>query len=412
VVGGGPAGLMTAEVLATHGVAVTVYEHMRSVGRKFLLAGRSGLNITHSEPLDQLLTRFDPADERLVAAVRSWGPEQLQRWSASLGQPTFEGSSGRVFPEAFRATPLLRAWLRRLDALGVEIRTEQRWLGWATTDQGSADPRTSMFAPRPRPGQTQPSPTEPVASDVTVLALGGASWPRVGSDGAWVAPVRTAGVVVHELQPANCGVRVDWSALMLERFDGAPIKNLAVTVQGVSIRGAATITAGGLEGGPIYAHTAAIRHHLGQTGSCVLWLDLHPDLTREQIITRLSRRRPKDSVTTALRRTLGLPPEVIALLHEVVGTRLPHGPAELAHLIKSAPLEVRATMPIERAISTAGGVGFTELDEAFMLRSLPGNFVAGEMLDWEAPTGGYLLQGSFSTAVAAAHGALHWLAWP
>jgi uncharacterized flavoprotein (TIGR03862 family) len=403
VVGGGPAGLMAAEVLAAAGVAVTVYEHMPSVGRKFLLAGRGGLNLTHSESIDKLLARYGDGADRLAAAVHAFGPSQLRSWCASLGEPTFVGSTGRVFPASFRSTPLLRAWLTRLTQAGVTIEVGHRWLGWVTSSDGQIDARQSLFSSRSTDGAVE------VSSDVTVLAMGGASWPRVGSDGGWVETLRRAGVEVDELRPANCGVRVDWTETFARRFAGVPLKNVAISVGETSIRGDAMVTSQGVEGSPIYAHSLAIRDALDRDGRCTVTVDLHPDLTAAQLSERVERRRPKDSTAASLRRTIGLTPVSVSLIREATGNRLPADPSELAALVKAVPLVVESTMPIARAISTAGGIRLAEVDDAFMLRRLPGTFVAGEMLDWEAPTGGYLLQASFSTAVAAARGALEWL---
>jgi uncharacterized flavoprotein (TIGR03862 family) len=402
VVGGGPAGLMAAEVLATAGVAVTVYEHMPSVGRKFLLAGRSGLNLTHVEPIEQLLTRYGRGADRLEAAIRAFDPQELRSWSASLDEPTFAGSTGQVFPASFRATPLLRAWLRRLAELGVTIETRSRWLGWATTSDGQIDAGRSLFS-------TPDQSVAEVASDVILLALGGASWPRVGSDGGWVEVIRRAGIEVSELRPANCGMRVDWTEHFAERFAGVPLKNVAISVGEASVRGDAMITRHGIEGGPVYAQSAAIRDTIDRRGRCSVTIDLHPDLTVERLTERLERRRPKDSLAAMLRHTIALTPVSVSLLREVSGNRVPTDPTKLALLVKAVPLTVESTMPIARAISSSGGISLAEVEGSFMLRRVPGTFVAGEMLDWEAPTGGYLLQASFSTAVAAARGALTWL---
>ena len=396
VIGGGPAGLIAAEVLARAGVAVTVHEHMPSVGRKFLLAGHGGLNITHSEDRDRLLARYGKSADRLAPMLAVFGPEDLRAWCAGLGEPTFVGSSGRVFPRAFRATPLLRVWLARLAELGVRIETRQRWTGW--TDRGlrftGADARVIE-----------------VASDVAIFALGGASWPRLGSDGGWVGPFRDRGVAVTPLRPANVGVRVQWTDVFADRFEGTPLKNVGLTVHGQlgqPVRGDAMVTRTGMEGSPVYAIGAAIRDAL-DAGRCVLEVDLRPDLTVEQLTDRLRHRRPKDSGSTWLRRSIGLDPAATALLRESSGGALPTDPAVTAELVKAVPVVVTATMPIERAISTAGGIAWSEVDESLMLRRSPGMFVAGEMLDWEAPTGGYLLQASFSTGVVAAQGALAWL---
>jgi uncharacterized flavoprotein (TIGR03862 family) len=401
--GGGPAGLVAAEVLAAAGLQVTVYEHMPSVGRKLLLAGRGGLNITHSEPVDDMIARYGAAAGALEPAVRAFGPTELRAWCQQRGEPTFVGSSGRVFPASFRATPLLRAWLVHLRELGVTIAVGHRWLGWGTSADGGVDPRRSVFS------LTSGADIE-VASDVTILALGGASWPRVGSDGGWVDHVRGAGIEVRDLRASNCGIEVEWRHDFVDRFEGIALKNVAVESHGVAVRGDAMITAAGLEGGPVYSRSASIRDTIDRDGRCVVTIDLQPDLAVAAVAERLARRRSKDSLATSLRRTVGLSPVAVAMLRELVGKQLPSDATELAALLKAVPLVVESVMPLNRAISSGGGVAMTELDESFMLRHLPGNFVAGEMLDWEAPTGGYLLQASFSTGVAAANGALAWLA--
>ncbi len=407
VLGGGPAGLMAAERLAQDGWVVDVYEHMPSVGRKLLLAGRSGLNLTHAEPLPDLLARY--RDAPIVrAAVETYSPAALRDWAGGLGQPTYVGSSGRVFPTAMRATPLLRAWLQRLAGLGVQIHVRSKWLGWAD------EPTLSGHgAPRLRIGAADGSERD-VAADAIVLALGGASWPRVGSDGAWVSHLAAAGIVVAPLLPANCGVHIEWSDEFTERFAGTPLKNVALEVPksgapGERVRGDITITRDGLESGPVYTLSSVVRERVAVTGECLVTVDLHPDLTVEQVVTRLARRRPKDSLATGLRRSLGLSPAAVSLLREATAGRVPTDHAELASLLKATPLRVTSMTPLARAISTAGGIALAEIDDRFMLRRLPGVFVAGEMLDWEAPTGGYLLQASFSTAVAAAAGATQWL---
>ncbi|UZN02866.1 NAD(P)/FAD-dependent oxidoreductase [Cellulomonas sp. S1-8] len=397
VVGGGPAGLMAAEVLARAGVAVTVYDRMPSVARKLLLAGHGGLNLTHSEDLGPFLARYGGSADRIAPVLAAFSPHDLRDWCAGLGEPTFVGSSGRVFPRAFRATHLVRAWLARLASLDVGITTRQRWTGW------SPDGALRFVA------GTTDEPTEN-RSDVVVLALGGASWPRLGSDGGWVAPLEARGVAVAPLRPANVGVRVDWSPWFADRFEGTPLKHVGLSTGGRATRGDAMVTRTGLEGGPVYAIGAAIRDALDADGRCVVEVDLRPGVLVEQLAERLDRRRPKDSGSTWLRRCLGLDPVAVALLREAPDGPLPTDPADMAALVKSVPVVVTGTMPIERAISTAGGIAWSEVDESLMLTALPGTFVAGEMLDWEAPTGGYLLQASFSTGVVAARGALAWLA--
>lgn len=388
VVGGGPAGLIAAEVLARAGVAVTVYDRMPSPARKFLLAGHGGLNITHSEDRVPFLARYGGSADRLAPMLQVFGPGDLREWCASLGEPTFVGSSGRVFPQSFRATPLVRAWLTRLAELGVMIERRKRWTGWVGG------------------GLSFEGADDPVVADATVFALGGASWPRLGSDGGWVGRFEERGVVVAPLRPANVGVRVDWTDTFIDRFQGKPLKHVALTARGRVARGDATLTRTGLEGGPVYAIGAAIRDRLDADGRCVVEVDLRPDLTVSEVAERLRRRRPKDSASNWLRRSIALDPASIGLLRESAGVALPTDAPVMAALVKAVPVAVTSTMPIERAISSAGGIAWSEVDESLMLRRLPGTFVAGEMLDWEAPTGGYLLQASFSTGVAAARGVL------
>jgi uncharacterized flavoprotein (TIGR03862 family) len=396
VVGGGPAGLIAAEVLARAGVAVTVYDRMPSVPRKFLLAGHGGLNITHSEDRAPFLGRYGSSADALAPMLETFSPADLRDWCAGLGEPTIVGTSGRVFPRSFRATPLARAWLSRLTDLGVRLERRYRWTGW---DTGGA----LRFA------SAGDEAARTVVADVVVFALGGASWPRLGSDGGWVTPFVERGITVRPLQPANVGLRVAWSLTFAERFAGTPVKNVTLTVRGSGrppTSGDAMVTRSGIEGGPVYAIGAPVRDALA-AGRCVLEVDLRPGLDAEQVETRLRRRRPKDSASTWLRRSAGLDPVATALLREA--GPLPTDPAAMAALIKAVPVEITATMPIEKAISTAGGIAWSEVDGSLMLRQLPGTFVAGEMLDWEAPTGGYLLQASFSTGVVAAQGALAWL---
>lgn len=398
VVGGGPGGLMAAEVLARANTDVTVYDHMASFGRKFQLAGRGGLNLTHGEETEPFLARYGVSRPHLEHALEVFSPEDLRNWCAGLGEPTFVGTSGRVFPESFRATPLLRAWLGRLGDLGVTFKPKHRWKGFV-----SGSNSTSSFA-------NQLGEQIEVASDVTVVALGGASWPRVGSDGQWQESLAACGVEVDELRASNCGVLLDWSKVLVDRFAGTPLKNVAVKVGKNLVRGDVMLTSKGLEGGPIYAHSAAIRNNLDQHGSCRLLVDLHPDLSFADLRGRFTqRRRPKDSLSTWLRRS-GLDPVSRSLLREVAGSDLPSDPRRMASLVKELPLQISGMMPLDRAISSSGGVKWSQLNESLMLKSMPGTFVVGEMIDWEAPTGGYLLQATFSTAVVAAQGAIGWLA--
>ena len=384
---------MAAEVLARDGFEVTIYDHKPSLGRKFLLAGRGGLNITNDEPIDSFLDRYGGARPRLEAAIADFGPAELRAWCAGLGEPTFVGSSGRVFPASFRATPLLRAWLARLDALGVHAVLQHRWSGFDDVGLRFTDPAGDEFV---------------VESDVAVFALGGASWPRVGADGGWVEAFQQLGLAITPLAPANGGVEVAWSEPFIERFAGAPIKNAAITVDAMVVRGDPIVTTQGLEGGPIYAHSAALRQHLADEGTATLRIDLWPDLDHRRLTERLAKRRPKSSTSTWLRNA-GFTPLGISLLREATQNQLPNGAEEVAELARSLPIRVTAMRPIDRAISTAGGVSLDEVDALFMLHKRPGVYVVGEMLDWEAPTGGYLLQACFSTAVAAARSAASWV---
>ncbi|MBN8959763.1 MAG: TIGR03862 family flavoprotein [Rhizobiales bacterium] len=395
VIGAGPAGLMAAEVLADGGASVTVYDAMPSAGRKLLMAGRGGLNLTHSEPLAQFMARYGDARSRLAAAVDAFSPEALRVWSETLGQPTFIGSSGRVFPQAFKASPLLRAWLRRLDAGGVRLALRHRWTGW------DADSRLLFESPQ---GQVTVKPA------ATMLALGGASWPRLGSDGHWVDLLRQRGVNIAPLRPANCGFAVAWSERFSERFVGQPLKNIELRFGANTVRGEAMIGRGGIEGGAIYALASVLRDEIARAGQATLHLVLRPDLDQRRLIARLSKPRGKQSFATYLRKAAGLAPVEIGLLHEsalAAQIDLPRlSSDDLATHINDVRIALVGTAGLDRAISTAGGIVFDELDEAFMLRRLPGVFAAGEMLDWEAPTGGYLLQASFATGVAAGRGAL------
>ncbi|UGX90007.1 TIGR03862 family flavoprotein [Bradyrhizobium barranii subsp. barranii] len=390
---------MAAEVLAQGGARVTVYDAMPSAGRKFLMAGRGGLNLTHSEPLPEFMARYREAAPMLQAAIAAFSPDGLRAWSAALGEPTFVGSSGRVFPKAFKASPLLRAWLRRLDAAGVRFAFRHRWTGW--DDQGRLRFQTA-------------DGEQAIAAKATVLALGGASWPRLGSDGGWADILASEGVAVSKLRPANSGFTVAWSDVFRDRFEGQPLKGVALTIGAHTVRGEAMITRSGIEGGAIYALSAELREAVLGLGQAMLTIALRPDLEADALTTRLSGTRGKQSLANFLRKAAQLSPVGIGLMQEAaIASGRPlalFSPAELAKLINAIPVQLTGVAPIERAISTAGGVTFDELDDHFMLRKLPGVFAAGEMLDWEAPTGGYLLQASFATGAAAGRGVLRWLA--
>jgi uncharacterized flavoprotein (TIGR03862 family) len=391
VIGGGPAGLMAAEVLSAAGVAVTVYDRMPSVGRKFLMAGRGGLNLTHSEDLEGFLARYGAARRNLQPVVEAFTPAALVAWAEGLGQETHVGSSGRVFPKSHKASPLLRAWLGRLQAQGVEVRTRHDWLGW---DASGA----LRFA--------TPDGEVVVSPDATILALGGASWPKLGSTGGWTELLANDGVAVAPLRPANVGFDVAWSEVFRDRFQGQPLKNVGVSFEGQTARGDAMITREGIEGGAIYALSAPLRDAVAATGSAILEIDLRPDQTVGQLTARLAVPRGGQSMTNYLRKAAHLSPVEINLLREAHGVELALTAGGLARAIKVAPIRLTGVRPVERAISTAGGVAFSEVDDGLMLRARPGVFVAGEMLDWEAPTGGYLLQACFATGVAAANAAL------
>jgi uncharacterized flavoprotein (TIGR03862 family) len=397
IIGAGPAGLMAAEVIAQGGAHVTVFDAMPSVGRKFLMAGRGGLNLTHSEPLPSFLARYGQANPALLAAVEAFPPDQLRAWCEALGQPTFVGSSGRVFPKAMKASPLLRVWLRRLDALGVAFSVRHRWTGWNDGGQLAFD---------------TPDGQKIVDARATVLALGGASWPRLGSDGGWATMLRAKGVSVSSLKPANCGFIVNWSPVFRDRFEGSPLKGIALSFGGRSVRGEAVITRGGIEGGAVYALSAELREAILTLGQATLHVALRPDISSGDLARRLSAPRGKQSFSNWLRKAAQLQPVGIGLLQEAAvnsGKPLTSLPAEkLAELINAVPVALTGIAPISRAISSAGGIAFDELDASFMIRRLPGTFAAGEMLDWEAPTGGYLLQACFATGVAAGRGVLRW----
>lgn len=385
VIGGGPAGLMAAEVLSAAGRQVTVYERMPSLGRKFLMAGRGGLNLTHSEDFRPFLGRYGAAGRMLKPLLEAFTPADLIAWAEGLGQPTFVGSSGRVFPRSLKASPLLRAWLARLDAQGVRFRTRMTWSGW--TEDGAL-----LF----ETGET-------VRPSATVLALGGASWAKLGSDGAWAPTLAGQGVELAAFEPANGGFTLDWSPVFKARFAGQPLKAIAVTHGRRTVRGEAVVAAYGIEGGAIYALSSDLRAAITANGSADIEIDLRPDLSAEHLAARLARPRSGQSAATFLRKAANLSPLEINLLREAHGVALP---ADLAGAIKRAPLKLTGLQGLARAISTAGGVRLDAVDKHLMLKALPGVYVAGEMLDWEAPTGGYLLQACFATGAAAARAIL------
>ncbi|WP_018631735.1 BaiN/RdsA family NAD(P)/FAD-dependent oxidoreductase [Neomegalonema perideroedes] len=393
VIGAGPAGLMAAEILARAGARVLVAERMASPGRKLLIAGRGGLNLTHTDPEERFLSRYGAAAKALAPAVRAFPPEALTEWAEGLGQKLFVGSSGRVFPEEMKASPLLRAWLKRLGDLGVELRLRRRWTGW--TPEGAW-----LF-------ETPEGPEE-IAAEAAVLALGGASWPHLGPDGAWTELLAAKGAAITPFSAANSGFHVAWPEDFAARFAGTPLKRVAIACGAARVMGEAMIDRRGIEGGAIYALGPAIRAELALRETAEIRLDLRPDLSLGALAERLAAPRGKRSLSTHLEKAGGLAPVARALARlagPFEGEDPANNPKALAARIKDVPLTLGAAFPLERAISSAGGLRWSELTPDFETRRLPGVFFAGEMLDWEAPTGGYLLQACFATGAAAGRAA-------
>lgn len=392
VIGGGPAGLMAAQACLDADVEIHIFEAMPSFGRKFLMAGRGGLNLTHSEDLEIFLHRFGNAEKCLRPFLKHFPPQALRDWASTLGTETFIGSSGRVFPKELKASPLLRRWLNHLAAKGVIFHPRHRWMGWNAT--------ALQF-------QTPAGPMD-FNADAIVLALGGASWPRLGSNGQWVELLRQHGVTIAEFTPANCGFDIGWSAHISERFAGQPVKPVSLTVGNKTRRGEFVITRHGVEGSLIYACSAQLRDMIAASGKALIKLDLLPDRGESEIMTKLAKQRSDLSLATRLNR-LGLRGVKAGLLREAFPAAALSDPAQLAKAVKEVPLTLLRPRPVAEAISSAGGVSFSALDENLMLTSLPGTFCAGEMLDWEAPTGGYLLTACMATGLAAGLGAKSWL---
>ncbi|QUE89391.1 TIGR03862 family flavoprotein [Pseudomonas sp. SCA2728.1_7] len=396
IIGGGPAGLMAAEVLSQAGIRVDLYDGMPSVGRKFLLAGVGGMNITHSEAYPAFLSRYAERAPQIAPLLRGFDADALCQWIHDLGIETFIGSSGRVFPTDMKAAPLLRAWLKRLRDSGVVIHTRHRWLGWDAHGALRIDSPEGEITVKP---------------DATLLALGGGSWARLGSDGAWMLPLEQHGVGLAPLQPSNCGFEVQaWSELMVSKFAGAPLKNIAIGLNDdVPRLGECVITASGIEGSLIYALSAPIREAIHQHGAAVIHIDLLPGRPVDKLQTALSKPRGSRSMAKHLHSQVGIDGVKAALLRELTDAATFADPALLARAIKALPLTLLKTRPLDEAISSAGGVTFEAMDERLMLKALPGVFCAGEMLDWEAPTGGYLLTGCFASGRAAGLGIVQWL---
>jgi len=398
IIGAGPAGLMAAEVLASAGVAVDIYDAMPSAGRKFLLAGKGGMNLTHSEPFAPFLARYGDRAERLHDTIAAFDNQAVCRWADSLGVATFTGSSGRIFPIDMKAAPLLRAWLHRLREHGVRFHMRHRWTGW------SEDLQSLRF-------QT-PDGEHMVSANAVLLALGGASWPRLGSDAAWVPLLTARGVTVHSLYPANCGFERPWSDSFRSRFAGAPLLTVAASVAGTEQpprRGQFVMTEHGVEGSLIYALSSALRRQLLAQGEAVLLLDLLPDFSDDKVRSLLESGRGAKSMSSFLQSRLGLDKLKLGLLHECLSREQMLDTAQLAVALKALPLRLNGMRPVEEAISTAGGVCFDALDPHLMLKAVPGVFCAGEMLDWEAPTGGYLLTACLATGRQAGLGMLAYL---
>jgi uncharacterized flavoprotein (TIGR03862 family) len=399
IIGGGPAGLMAAEVLIEGGVRVDLYDAMPSVGRKFLLAGTGGMNLTHAEPFESFLSRYGTRRAEIAPLLTAFGPDQLRTWAGQLGIDTFVGTSGRVFPTDMKAAPLLRAWLHRLRGADVKFYQRHRWLGWTDGD-------ALRFA--------TPSGETVARADAVLLALGGGSWARLGSDGAWVPLLEQRGVAIAPLRPANCGFDAGWSEHFRARFAGHPVKSVAIAFsdsEGATLarQGEFVVTANGVEGGLIYALSASLRDRIAASGSALIQLDLMPGWSAQRVLEEVARPRGSRSLSSHLQSRLKISGVKSGLLRELVPAEDFAIPSRLAAMIKALPMRLIATRPLDEAISSAGGVRFEALDEQLMIRALPGVFCAGEMLDWEAPTGGYLLTGCFASGRAAGLGALAWL---
>ena len=407
VVGAGPAGLMAAETLAAAGCTVAVYDRMPTVGRKFLLAGKGGLNLTHSEPADIFASRYADRQAQVEPLLQRFDAQAMRDWAAALGVETFVGTSGRVFPTDMKSAPLLRAWLQRLRQAGVTFHMRQRWLGFDAAPDGAVPALRFDAAGGPHTVQAR----------AVVLAMGGASWARLGSDGAWVAPLQDKDVAVAPLLPANCGFDVvgrdpqapGWSGFFAERFAGQPFKSVAIRFGDFSRRGEFVATATGVEGSLVYAASALLRDAIARDGVATFALDLLPDFSAEKVRAAVRHPRGSRSLSSHLKSRLGLDGIKSALLHELLDKTALADANALATAIKALPVSLRATRPIDEAISTAGGVAFDAMDDRLMLRQLPGVFCAGEMLDWEAPTGGYLLTATMASGRAAGEGARDWL---
>jgi len=394
IIGGGPAGLMAAEVLSQQHIKVDVYDSMSSLGRKFLMAGKSGLNLTHSEPFEKFVSRYGNRRKEIEKWLMDFTPDDLREWAHRLGVETFVGTSGRVFPKEMKASPLLRVWLKRLDEAGVNFYLRHKWVGW------NADKSLKFETPE---GE------KPVNADAVVLSLGGGSWARLGSDGAWVNWLKQAGVKVEALKPSNCGFDVAWSPHFRGKFNGHPIKSVVLSFESFRQQGEFIVTKEGVEGSLIYAASALMRNAIEVKGEAVISLDMAPDRSHEWLFEKLSKPRGSRSMSSHLEKTVGLKGVKAGLLYEFVSKEDLLSVEKLTSSIKQLRIPLIAPRPLDEAISSAGGVTFESLNENLMIRELPGIFCAGEMLDWEAPTGGYLLTACFASGRVAGEGVLKWL---
>lgn len=386
IIGAGPAGLMAAEVLASKGINVEIFDAMPTAGRKFLMAGKSGLNISHNEELSKFITKFGDKQQRLTPALTEFNAQHVVDLMTSLGIENFVGSSGRIFPKVMKTAPLLRNWLARLGKRGAKLHTRHKWMGW--DDNGALQFKVD-------------DKTIKIMAKATVLALGGASWPKLGSDGAWVDILRQKSIKVNVLKPANCGFDVDWSEHFLLSSEGKPVANVLLGFEGNVVKGSFIITKHGLEGGSIYTQSAHLRDAIDNSGSAILTIDLTPDLSQDTLAKALARPKGHKSMSNHIRRTTGITGVKAQLLRECLPKETFSDPEKLANGIKALPIKLERPRPLAEAISSAGGISFDELDDAFMIKSLDNTYCAGEMLDWEAPTGGYLITASMATGAMA-----------
>ena len=394
VIGGGPSGLMAAETLLNQGLTVDLFEAKPSVGRKFLMAGKSGLNLTHAESFDKFLNRFEKDQLKLAPFIKHLPPVAIRKWVEDLGIETFEGTSRRIFPKVMKASPLLRNWLRRLEKLGLKIHLKHKWIGLSNDLQLKFSTPTGNFLSN---------------HDVKIFALGGASWPKLGSDANWINIIQQQNIPVTPFRPSNCGFNVNWSDIFLSKYSGAPVKSCRVTVSGLQKTGDFNITDYGLEGGVIYSHSRVILDDIYKKGRAIISIDFIPEKNYDEVFSLVSKTKGKNTLTNHLRKTLRLSGVRANLLREIISSEELNSAVLLTKSIKALEIPIYRSQPIDRAISSAGGINFNATDENLMIKKMPGFFVTGEMLDWDAPTGGYLLTACFALGLGAANGALKWL---